>query len=314
MLINQLLVTILGMSLLHTASAKPILGWATRQMWQMISGEVKKYPEGKQLVRNVLGLSDYKPPSTPLAVPVVGPPPPAPAAEGSTLKAANPSVASDTSSPSPKHVKVTPTLGHLSLQPVGVVFRSPQMGFLRIRVDITPLHRQLQEVHYHLQQNGYPDIDRGASDLCLSAGEGSFISLHQALISGEGGPVTGQLNATHSGPHVQGHDLQENCTLAHAHLAFLPGKLYYAHDFAMQLLLRQATKCVSSVDQNLLRYTLGKKWGTTVATRDVLGMLGVGGLSLGVVNRFQLDSLQGQMNRVSHQVEALVGEQHLLLG
>ena len=77
-------------------------------------------------------------------------------------------------------------------------------------------------------------------------------------MAGEGGPTIGQLNETHAGPHVQGQDLQENCTLKEADLNLLPGKQHYAHDFSMQLLLRQATRCVSSVDQNLLRFTVGQ--------------------------------------------------------
>ena len=282
---------------------------SAKEMWGWIGGELAKYPEGQVLVRDVLGLPDPKP--TTKATPT--PAPEATPRSGQAPVHAQPKAGPKQDPILPSIVSMERTEGHLTLQPTGVVFRSPQSGFLRIRVDISPLHRQLQEVHHHLQQNGYPNIvQHDNNQQCINDGNGTFISLHQALMSGGGGPITGQLNDTHAGPHVQGQDLQENCTLQEADLNLLPGKHHYAHDFAMQLLLRQATKCVSSVDQNLLRFTVGKRWGNTKVSRDVLQLLGVGGAALGLINRVHLDRLQGQMNQVSHQVEALVGEQRIL--
>ena len=286
------------------------MGAATKEMLFWIKQELGAYPEGQQLVRDVLGLPD------PTPAPAEGSPPASSASGSAPTSGQVPASGQPSADPKldpvlPVSVSIEPTEGYLTLQPVGVVIRSPQSGFLRLRVDISPLHRQLQEVHYHLQEHGYPHIVEHSNDQCLND-EGTFISLHQALMAGKGGPTIGQLNETHAGPHVQGQDLQENCTLKEADLNLLPGNQHYAHDFSMQLLLRQATKCVSSVDQNLLRFTVGKRWGNTKATRDVLQLLGVGGAALGVVNRWHLDRLQGQMNQVSHQVEALVGEQRTL--
>ena len=294
---------------------KPLIVETSMNLWRMISGQLSQYPEGRQLVRDVLGLPDPTPApkSSDEAVPGSGIPT-TPVGSSQEVGASRPPVVGGQDPVLPRQVGVEASQGHLSLQPVGVVFRSPQNGYMRIRLDISPLHRQLQEVQHHFRSNGYPTIQKNPSDsnLCLSEGDGRFISLHQAMMSGKGGPVTGKLNDTHSGTHVQGNNLQENCTLKDSDLAMLSGKFYYAHDFAMQLLLRQATKCVSSVDQALLRFTVGKRWGNTKASRDVLGMLGLGGLALGVVNRFELDSLEGRLNQVGHQVDALVGEQHLL--
>ena len=294
---------------------RPVVLEASIQMWRMIGGQLQKYPEGRQLVRDVLGLPDPTPaPETSTKAASDSGVPAVPVGSDQEVAAPSPPIVGGQDPILPKQVEVEASQGHLSLQPVGVVFRSPQNGFMRIRMDVSPLHRQLQEVHHHFQNNGYPTIQKDASDsnLCLSEGDGRFISLHQALMSGKGGPVTGKLNDTHSAGHLQGDGLQENCTLKESDLAMLSGKFHYSHDFAMQLLLRQATKCVSNVDQALLRFTVGKRWGNTKASRDVLGMLGLGGLSLGILNRFELDSLEGRLNQVGHQVEALVGEQQLL--
>ena len=291
---------------------RPMVLEAAVEMFRMIGGEVQKYPEGQELVRDILGAIAPSTSSRTKAEPTSVPITPAPAPD-SALTPARPSTVAGRDPILPTKVQINKSEGHLTLQPVGAVFRSPQAGYLRIKVDISSLHRQLQEVHHHLHQNGYPTIQNSDSgDSCLSEGEGKFISLHQALVTGHGGPITGKLNDTHSGPHLQGDDLQENCTLKSSDLTFLSGEFHYAHDFAMQLLLRQATKCVSSVEQNLLRFTVGRRWGNTVASRDVLALLGLGGVTLGLINRVQLDQLQGQMNQVGHQVEALIGEHQIL--
>ena len=292
---------------------RPVYGlMAAGELMGMVADQLSQYPEGQALVRDVLGLPDPTtvPPPTTTKRTFQDPP----RDSGSDVVIPEPSISSSNHGEGrrPSSVSVTPTQGRLSLHPVGIVYRRSQMGFIRIRVDISSLHRQIQEVQHHFQESGYPSAQETSDGNSCIDSEGSFVSLHQALLAGAGAPVIGEFNSTHQAAHVQGTDLQENCTLEVDHLALLSGKVHYAHDFAMQLLLRQSTRCLDSVDQNLLRFTVGSRWGNTVATRDILQMLGVGGLSLGLINRLHLDRLQGQMNQVSHQVEALVGEQHLL--
>ena len=167
---------------------------AAGELMGMVADQLSQYPEGQALVRDVLGLPDPTtvPPPTTTKRTFQDPP----RDSGSDVVIPEPSISSSNHGKGrrPSSVSVTPTQGRLSLHPVGIVYRRSQMGFIRIRVDISSLHRQIQEVQHHFQESGYPSAQETSDGNSCIDDEGSFVSLHQALLAGAGAPVIGEFN------------------------------------------------------------------------------------------------------------------------
>ena len=113
---------LLGVMLVAPVSQpRPLVLEASINMWRMIGGQLQKYPEGQQLVRDVLGLPDPTPaPETTSGSSGPG----APVGSNQEVAAAGPSIAGGQDPVLPKQVEVEASQGHLSLQPVGVVLEA----------------------------------------------------------------------------------------------------------------------------------------------------------------------------------------------
>ena len=243
------------------------------------------------------------------------------------LRAEETSPAGDTSppttpapAPAVEDVKLTPTRGKFQLLSKEILYLSAQKGHLRLKVDLTGMHHQLRETSYHFQERLNPNLQTqpvmaGSSVVqCVDQSAGSLVSVHSLLMEKKGGPSLGQQEGLTSKLGTPG-VLHENCTSLRWHdVKHLHGQHHYSHDISMNLLSRQSLSCLQGFEDQAVRFMHDQPhigWGKS--KRQFLGLIGLGvSIGFGVSNRRQINRLSSTMSSLDHQVQAIVGEQHLM--
>ena len=221
-------------------------------------------------------------------------------------------------------VDIQPTRGQLRLISKEILYLSPQVGNLRLSLDLSGLHHQIRETSYHFQQRLFPQVKEklisGASIIteCKDESAGSLLSMHSVLMQKLGEPRAGQ-----HGPGLQNKlgshpNLAKNCSkISTNDVDHLHGQHQYSHDVAMKLLSRQSLTCVQGLEDQLIRFSNTQPhdgWSKNPGKRQAfLGLLGLGvSLAFGLSNRAQISKLGDEMSDLDHQVQAVAGEQRLM--
>ena len=217
-------------------------------------------------------------------------------------------------------VDIQPTRGQLRLISKEILYLSPQVGNLRLSLDLSGLHHQIRETSYHFQQRLFPQVKEklisGASIIteCKDESAGSLLSMHSVLMQKLGEPRAGQ-----HGPGLQNKlgshpNLAKNCSkISTNDVDHLHGQHQYSHDVAMKLLSRQSLTCVQGLEDQLIRFSNTQPhdgWSKNPGKRQAfLGLLGLGvSLAFGLSNRAQISKLGDEMSDLDHQVQAGLGE------
>ena len=219
---------------------------------------------------------------------------------------------------------VKATSGRIQFIDNGTLFVTPQEGLLRIRADLSGVYRFIQECRHHLKGKLGPNLRKSSDGKCEDNDDKpSLLSMHAASL-GATGWRSGRINNwvdsnVHNVTKSHGRtrpfkDWKSKCpTLGHSDLKSTDGKMHYGMDLSVMVVERQLSRCVSRLDQQLLKFTASPfGWGTTRTSRQILLGLGLGGLALGIRNTFHLSRLEGEVDSLGKSVEGLIDESKIL--
>ena len=253
-----------------------------------------------------------------------------------------------TTTPAPKPRKtpqVRPSKGQLRFVELGTAVSVHREGYLRIHADLSGLYHFIQEAshHYslHMKHGELQRVTKTSAnvDQCVqSNNKWSLLSPLSSLATGSGW-TPGRLNDTlvsHQEPHevpidytaiyrcLYPDETSTNITegevqppnITHARQTdflasqTLGGLDHYSYDLASQIAYGQLNRCARALHQQLERFSYPTEGPRNV--RQLMMLLGLGGLAFGIANSVQLWGVQSDLSSLGAEVRGYADESRAL--